>query len=56
VICASLLTKESVQINNIPDIQDVQNLIAILKGIGVKIKRHNINDYTFNAEIIDLTF
>ena len=37
VICATLLTSEAVTIHNIPDIRDVNNLIQLLKDIGVKI-------------------
>ena len=39
VICATLLTKEKVTIHNIPDIRDVNNLIQLLRDIGVKISR-----------------
>ena len=35
VICATLLTDEEVTISNIPDILDVNNLIKLLKDIGV---------------------
>jgi len=56
VICAALLTKEPVRINNIPDIRDVQNLIGILKGIGVDVERHSVSDYTFRAETIDFDY
>ena len=37
VICATLLTSEPVTISNIPDIRDVNNLIELLKEIGVKV-------------------
>ena len=37
VICATLLTAEPVTIANIPDIRDVNNLIRLLKDIGVKV-------------------
>jgi len=37
VICATLLTSEPVTISNIPNIRDVNNLIRLLKEIGVKI-------------------
>ncbi len=37
VICATLLTGEPVTIENIPDIRDVNNLIQLLKDIGVKV-------------------
>jgi len=36
VICATLLTAEPVTISNIPNIRDVNNLIQLLKDIGVK--------------------
>ena len=35
VICASLLTAEKVRICNVPDILDVNNLIQLLRDIGV---------------------
>ncbi len=38
VICATLLTSEPVTISNIPNIRDVNNLIQLLKDIGVKVK------------------
>ena len=38
VICATLLTCEEVTIHNIPNIRDVNNLIQLLRDIGVKVK------------------
>ncbi len=38
VICATLLTREEVIIENIPDILDVKNLISLLEDIGVEVK------------------
>ena len=35
VICATLLTAEDVRIQNIPNILDVNNLIALLEQMGV---------------------
>ncbi|MBO5002136.1 MAG: UDP-N-acetylglucosamine 1-carboxyvinyltransferase, partial [Prevotella sp.] len=49
VICATLLTPEEVVIRNIPDILDVNNLIRLLKDIGVKVRRLSDNDYSFQA-------
>ena len=37
VICATLLSSEAVTIHNIPNIRDVNNLIQLLKDIGVKV-------------------
>ena len=56
VICATLLTEEEVRINNIPDILDVNNLIKLLKDIGVRITRHNEHDYTFQSSGLDLDY
>ena len=39
VICATLLTDEEVVIENIPDILDVNNLIALLKDMGVEVQK-----------------
>lgn len=56
ILSAVLLTDEPVQVNNIPDILDVRRLIDLLKGLGVKIDRHNKNSITFQANEIDLEF
>ncbi len=60
VICATLLTKEPVTIHNIPNIRDVNNLIQLLKDIGVKVKKNNqqatANSYTFQADELDLNY
>lgn len=56
VICATLLTHEPVRINNIPDILDVNNLIKLLEDIGVKVTRHSRNDYTFQANELNLDY
>jgi UDP-N-acetylglucosamine 1-carboxyvinyltransferase len=60
VICATLLTKEPVTIHNIPNIRDVNNLIQLLKDIGVKVKTTNqratANSYTFQADELDLNY
>ncbi|HOU27773.1 MAG TPA: UDP-N-acetylglucosamine 1-carboxyvinyltransferase, partial [Paludibacteraceae bacterium] len=39
VICATLLTKQKVTIHNIPSILDVNNLIDLLKNIGVRVEK-----------------
>jgi len=56
VICATLLTSDEVIIRNIPDIRDVNNLILLLKDIGVKVKRLTRNDYSFHADDLNLDF
>ena len=56
IICATLLTQEEVIIENIPDILDVNNLIALLGDMGVEIKKLNADTYSFKAASIDLEF
>ena len=59
VICATLLTDEPVTIHNIPDIRDVNNLILLLKDIGVKVKkeeRKGERSYIFQADKLDLNY
>lgn len=56
VICATLLTEEEVIIENIPDILDVNNLIALLRDMGVKINQLSPDTYSFQASGIDLEF
>lgn len=53
VISAVLLTSEEVRISNIPEILDTQNLINLLKQMGVKITRNGKGDYSFQAVDID---
>lgn len=56
VICASLLTHEPVTISNIPDILDVNNLILLLQEMGVKVQRNSRNEYTFQADELNLDY
>ena len=55
VVCATLLTDEPVHITNLPDILDVNNQIALIEALGVKVTRHGRGDMTFEAENIDLS-
>lgn len=56
VISATLLTSEPVTISNVPDILDVDNLIQLLKDIGVKVTSERKGVFTFQADQIDLGF
>ncbi len=56
IICAVLLTSEEVRINNVPNILDVNNLINLLKELGVKVKKINASDYSFKADSINLDY
>ena len=56
VICAAMLTKEEVRIKNIPDILDVNNLICLLRDMGVVVTKEGEGDFVFKAENIDLSY
>jgi UDP-N-acetylglucosamine 1-carboxyvinyltransferase len=62
VICATLLTSEAVTIHNIPNIRDVNNLIQLLKDIGVKVKpttnpsQKDGCEFTFQADTLNMDF
>ncbi len=56
VICATLLTDEEVIIRNIPDIRDVNNLIQLLRDVGVKVTKLSTNDYAFQADKLKLDY
>lgn len=56
VISATLLTDEEVNIQNIPDILDVANLILLLREMGVTVRKNAPHDYTFKAENLKLDY
>lgn len=56
VICATLLTSDEVRIQNIPNILDVNNLIALLEQMGVKTKWNGPGDCSFCAENVNLEY
>ncbi|MFL2572152.1 MAG: UDP-N-acetylglucosamine 1-carboxyvinyltransferase [Flavobacteriaceae bacterium] len=56
ILCAVLLTPEPVTIHNIPNIIDVNKLIQILEKLGVKIEKHSNNDYTFQADNVNIDY
>ncbi|WP_299127752.1 UDP-N-acetylglucosamine 1-carboxyvinyltransferase [uncultured Winogradskyella sp.] len=56
ILCAVLLTAEEITIDNIPDIIDVNKLIALLKKLGVKINKLGKGSYTFKADDVNLKY
>ena len=56
IICATLLTSEEVTVSNIPDILDVNNLIQLMRDMGVKVSKKSIDTYSFKAEAVDLAY
>ena len=56
IICATLLTPETVTIENIPDILDVNNLISLLIKMGVSVSRSGEGRYSFKADNINMDY
>lgn len=56
ILCAVLLTPKEVLIKNLPDILDVNRLIELLQGLGVKVQKIGQNEYLFQAKTINLDF
>lgn len=56
ILCATLLTKERVIVRNVPNILDINNLIGLLRDLGVIVEKLGEGEYSFKAEKIDLDF
>ena len=56
ILCAVLLTSEVVEIHNIPDIVDVNKLIALLESLGVKVNKLGKGSYSFQADDVDIDY
>ncbi|MDD4209593.1 MAG: UDP-N-acetylglucosamine 1-carboxyvinyltransferase [Bacteroidales bacterium] len=56
VICAVLLTKDKVTISNIPNILDINRLIELLIGMGVKVEQNAPDTYSFEAQDVDFVY
>ena len=56
VLCAVLLTPEKVIIRKVPNIVDVNKLIDLLQDLGVKVEKLGPEDYSFQADDIDIEY
>ena len=56
ILCATLLTAGEVTVRNVPDILDVNNLIQLMRDMGVKVSRCETDTYTFQADDVDLSY
>ena len=56
IICATLLTAEEVTVHNIPDILDVNNLIQLMRDMGVSVSKKGIDTYSFQAANLDFAY
>lgn len=56
ILCACLLTDQQLEINNIPDIVDVNNLIELLARMGVKVNRQSTSKVLLQADNINFDY
>lgn len=56
ILCAVLLTPEKVVIGNVPNIIDVNKLIDLLKDLGVKVENTAHEEYTFQADAVNVDY
>ena len=56
IICATLLTEKKIVVKNIPEINDVINLISIIKGLGVKVEKIKENTFSFEAKNVNFDY
>lgn len=56
IICATLLTPEEVVVYNVPDILDVNNLIQLMRDMGVTVSKKGVDTYSFKAETVDQAY
>ncbi len=56
ILSAVLLTPEKMTIKNIPDIVDVNKLIDLLRDLGVKVEKLGSEEYTFQADAVDMDY
>lgn len=56
IIAATLLTSDEVRVKNVPDILDVNNLIALIRDMGAEVTRNAPGDFSFRAANINLDY
>lgn len=56
ILCATLLTSESLTIHKLPRIKDVLLLIQLLRDLGVEVKQLSESSYRFRAREVNLDY
>ncbi len=55
ILAACLLTSEPCTISNLPDIEDIHTMLAVLRTLGVEVERHDRHTVTVCAREITAT-
>lgn len=56
ILCATILTADPVEIENVPEIIDVIKLIDLLSSLGVKVDKKKTGHYIFQADNVDIDY
>ena len=56
IISACLLSEEQVTITNLPDISDINNLLDLMKEMGVVVERISANEVRLQAKELDFSY
>ena len=56
VVCATLLTSDKVTISNLPNILDVNNMIQLLRDMGVKVSKTAKDTFSFQADEVRTSY
>lgn len=56
ILSAVLLSEDEIIIENIPNIRDVNRMIELLQGLGVKVAKLSESNYSFTADQINLEY
>lgn len=56
ILSAVLLTDQTMVIDNVPQIVDVQKMISLLKGLGVEVNQLSDHQYSFKAADLNLDY
>lgn len=56
ILCAVLLSKDVINIHNIPNIRDVNKLMELLEDMGVKRSKIGEGSYSFQADAVNFEY
>ncbi|XZG70024.1 UDP-N-acetylglucosamine 1-carboxyvinyltransferase [Chitinibacteraceae bacterium HSL-7] len=55
ILCASLLTADTLRLTNVPQLADVKTTQKLLQGMGVRVMTDNVHEYEITANHITST-
>ena len=50
VLCAALLTRESLKVSNVPALQDITTMLSLLKQMGTSVTAHDSSEVVLSAD------